>query len=145
MLIITGIFLIFIRVTLQKLWMPERDRSEIFHFQKSVRLRTLQLLRTTLCKPCSRINVRCERSAGSVRDLRSGRTRDYSEIKKPSSMVTTRYDAENPVFLAMHCNRLRGPFIFPHSLSVNGSSGIAIGETIRSRHFVWRHKVASTP
>ena len=37
-------------------------------------------------------------------DLRSGRTRDYSE--KPSSMVTTRCDEENPVFLAMHCDRL---------------------------------------
>ena len=60
-------------------------------------------------------------------DLRSGRTSDYSE--KPSSMVTTRCDEDNPVFLALHCNRLRGPFIFPHSLSVNGSSGIAPGET----------------
>ena len=46
-------------------------------------------------------------------------------------MVTIRYDEENPVFLATHCDRLRGPFIFPHSLSVNGSSGIAPGETVQ--------------
>ena len=36
-------------------------------------------------------------------DLRSRRTTVYSE--KPSSMVTTRCDAENQVFLATHCDR----------------------------------------
>ena len=44
-------------------------------------------------------------------------------------MVTTRCDAENQVFLATHCDSLRSPFISPHSLSVNGSSSIAPGET----------------
>ena len=43
-------------------------------------------------------------------DLRSGRTRNYSE--KSSSMVTTRWDEENQVFLATHCDHLRGPFIY---------------------------------
>ena len=134
--------ILIIRVTLQKLWTPEHDRSEIFNFQKSVRLRTLQLLRTTLRKPCSRINVRCEQSwiCPGICDLG-----ELETTEKPSSMVTTRYDEENPVFLAMYCDCLRVPFIFPHSLSVNGSSGIAPRETIRSRHFVLRHKVASTP
>ena len=36
-------------------------------------------------------------------DLRSRRTTVYSE--KPSSMVITRCDAENQVFLATHCDR----------------------------------------
>ena len=61
-------------------------------------------------------------------DLRFGRTRVYSV--RPSSMVTTRCDAENQVFLAIHCDHFRGPFISPHSLFVNGSSSIAPGETI---------------
>ena len=61
-------------------------------------------------------------------DLRSRRTTVYS--KKPSSMVTTRCDTENQVFLATHCDRLRGPFISPHFLSVNGSSSITPEETI---------------
>ena len=61
------------------------------------------ILRTTLSKFCGRITIRCERSADRSGDLRSGRTRAYSE--KPSSMVTTRCDAENPVFLATHCDR----------------------------------------
>ena len=62
-----GIFLIFIPVTLQKLWVPGRNRSEILNFEKIAILRKLRLLRTTLRKSCGRINVRCERSAGSVR------------------------------------------------------------------------------
>ena len=41
-----GIFLIFICVTLQNLWAPIRNRSGIFHFEKSVVFRTLQLLHT---------------------------------------------------------------------------------------------------
>ena len=78
-----SIFLIFIRVTLQNLWAPVRNRSGIFHFQKSAFFRTLQSLRTTLRKSCGRINARCECNAGRSGDLRSGITRDYS--KKPSS------------------------------------------------------------
>ena len=62
-----GIFLIFIRLTLQKLWPSERNCSNIFNFEKSVILRTLQLLRTTLCKSCHRINTHHKCSAGSVR------------------------------------------------------------------------------
>ena len=61
-------------------------------------------------------------------DLQSGRTRVYSE--KPSSMVTTRCDAENQVFLATHFDRLRSLFISLHSLSINKSSSITSGETI---------------
>ena len=78
-----------------------------------------------------------------LRDLQSRITRDYS--KKPSSLVTTRCDEENQVFLTTHCDRLRSPFISPRSLSINGSSDIAPGETIQNRHFVLRNKVTNTP
>ena len=76
-------------------------------------------------------------------DLRSGITRYYS--KKPSSRVSTHCDEENQVFLTMDCDRLQGPFTSLHSLSVNGSSSVAPGETIRSRCFIPRHKIANTP
>ena len=76
-------------------------------------------------------------------DLRSGSTRDYS--KKLSSMKTTRFDEENQAFLTADCGRLQVPFTSPHFLSINGSSGVAPGETIRSRSIVLRHKVANTP
>ena len=99
-----GIFLLFIRVTLQNLWVPVRNRSKIFHFEKSEVFRTLQLLRTTLHKSCRRINVRCESNAGRSGNLRSGLTRDYS--KKFSSMETTRFDEENQAFLTADCSRL---------------------------------------
>ena len=91
------IFLIFIRVTIQNLWAPIRNRSEIFHFEKSAVFRTLQLLLTTLRKSCGRINARCECNAGRSGDLRSGLTRNYS--KKLSSMETTRFYEENQAFL----------------------------------------------
>ena len=138
-----GIFLIFIRVTLQNLWAPVRNRSEICHFEKSVFFRTLQLLRTTLHKSCGRINAHCECNAGRSGDLRSGLIKDYS--KKLSSMETTRFDEENQAFLTANCGRLQVPFTSPHSLSVNGSSGVTPGVTIRSWRFVLRHKVANTP
>ena len=70
-------------------------------------------------------------------NLLSGRT-TYIYSEKPSSTVTTRRDVKNQVFLATHCDCLRGLFISLHSLSVNGSSSIAPGETIRSRHFALR-------
>ena len=75
-------------------------------------------------------------------DLRSGITRYYS--KKPSSRVTTRCDEKNRAFLTMDCDCLQGPFTSPHSLSVNGSSSVTPGETIRSRCFIPRHKIANT-
>ena len=75
--------------------------------------------------------------------LRSEITRYYS--KKPSSKVTTHRDDENQVFLTMDCDRLQGPFTSPHSLSVNGNSSVTPGETIRSRCFTPRHKIANTP
>ena len=75
--------------------------------------------------------------------LRFGMTRYYS--KKPSSKVITCCDEENQVFLTMDCDRLQGPFTSPHSLSVNGSSSVPPGETIRSRRFIPRHKIANTP
>ena len=84
------------------------------------------------------VNATLDRS----RNLRSGITRYYS--KKPSSRVTTRCDEENQVFLTMDCDRLQGPFTSLHSLSVNGSSSVAPGETIRSRCFIPRHKLANT-
>ena len=74
-------------------------------------------------------------------DLRSGKITVYSE--KPYSIVITRYDEENQVLLVTHCDCLRGPFISPHSLSVNGSRSIVPGETILSLHFVLRLKVAN--
>ena len=138
-----GIFLIFIRVTLQNLWAPIRDRSGIFHFEKSAVFRTLQLPRTTLHKSCGRINAHSECNAGWSGDLRSGLTRDYS--KKLSRKETTRFDEENQAFSTADCGRLQIPFISPYSLSLNGSSGVAPGKTIRSRNMVLRHKVANTP
>ena len=49
------------------------------------------------------------------------------------------------MFLTANCGRLQVLFTSPHSLSVNGSSGVAPGETIRSRSVVLRHKIANTP
>ena len=138
-----GIFLIFIRVTLQNLWVPVCNRSKIFHFEKSAVFRTLQLLRATLHKSCGRINACSECNAGRSGDLRSGLTRDYS--KKLSSKETTRLDEENQAFLTADCGRLQVAFTSLHCLSVNGSSGVAPGETIRSRSMVLRYKVANTP
>ena len=138
-----GIFLIFIRVTLQNLLAPVRNRSGIFHFEKSAVFHTLQLLRTTLHKSCGRINAHSECNAGRSGDLRSGLTRDYS--KKLPSKETTRFDEENQVFLTADCGHLQVSFASPHSLSVNGSSSVAPGKTIRSRSMVLRHKVANTP
>ena len=103
----------------------------------------LQLPRTTLHKSCGRINAHSECNSGWSGDLRSGLTRDYS--KKLSSKETTRFDEENQAFLTADCGRLQVPFTSPHSLSLNGSSGVAPGKTIRSRSMVLRHKVANTP
>ena len=87
-----GIFLIFIRVTLQNLWAPVRNRSGIFHFEKSAVFLTLQLPRTMLHKSCGHINAHSECNAGRSGDLRSGLTRDYS--KRLSSKETTCFDDE---------------------------------------------------
>ena len=138
-----GIFLIFIRVTLQNLWAPVRNRSGIFHFEKSAVFRMLQLPRTTLHKSCGSINALSECNAGWSGDLRSRLTTDY--FKKLSSKETTRFDEENQAFLTADCGRLQVPFTSPHSLSLNGSSGVAPAKTIRSRSMVLRHKVANTP
>ena len=92
MAIITVFFLIFIRVTLQNLWAHVRNRSGIFHFEKSAVFRTLQLLHTAPHKSCGRIYAPCECNAGRSGDLRSGLTRDYS--KKLSSKKTTLFDEE---------------------------------------------------
>ena len=121
-----GIFLIFIRVTLQNLWAPVRNRYGIFHFEKSAVFLTLQLLCTTLYKSCGRINARSECNAGRSGDLRSGLTRDYST--KLSSKETTHFDEENQAFLTADCGRLQVSFTSPHSLAVNGSSGVASGK-----------------
>ena len=76
-------------------------------------------------------------------DLQFMITRVYSVT--PSSMVTTNCDTENQMFLITYSDLLRGPFIAPHSLSVNGSSNIAPEETICSRRFVLQQKLANTP
>ena len=94
-------------------------------------------------KSCGRINAHCECKAGRSGDLRSGLTRDYS--KKLSSKETTLFDEENQAFFTADCGRLQVPCTSPHSLSVNGSSGVAPGKTIRNRSIVLRHKVANTP
>ena len=60
-------------------------------------------------------------------------------------METTLFDEENQAFFTADCGRLQVPFTSPHSLSVNGGSGVAPGKTIRSRSMVLRHKVANTP
>ena len=113
------------------------ERSGIIHFEKRAVFRTLQLLRTRLHKSCGRINARCECNAGRSGDWRSGLTRDYS--KKLSSKETTHFDEENQTFLTADCGHLQVPFTSPHSLYVNRSSGVAPGETIRSRSIVLRH------
>ena len=88
-----GIFLIFIRVTLQNLWAPVRNRSEIFHFEKSAVFRTCNYsVPRSINHAVVLTNTHCECNAGRSRDLRSGLTRDYS--KKLSSMETTRFDGE---------------------------------------------------
>ena len=140
-----GIFLIFIRVTLQNLSALVRNRSGMFNFEKRAVFRTLQLLRTALHKSCGLIKARSKCNAGRSGDWRSGLTiaRDYS--KKLPSKETTRFDEEHQAFLTADCGRLQVPFTFPHSLSVNGSSGVAPGKTIRSRRMVLRHKVPNTP
>ena len=80
--------------------------------------------------------ARSECNAGRSGDLWSGLTRDYS--KKLSSMETTRFDEENQAFLTADCGRLQVPFTSLQSLSVNGISGIAPGETTRSQSIVLR-------
>ena len=121
-----GIFLIFIRVTLQNLWAPVRNRSGIFHFEKSAVFRMLQLIHTMLHNSCGRINARSEYNAGRSGNLRTALTRDYS--KKLSSKETTHFDEENQAFLTADCGRLQGPFTSLHSLSVNESSSVAPGK-----------------
>ena len=142
MVIITGFFLFLFELRF-KPYGPVRNRSGIFHFEKSAVFRTLQLLRTPPHKSCGRINARCECNAGRSGDLRSRLTRDYS--KKLSSKETTLFDEENQAFFTADCGRLQVPFTSPHSLSVNGNSGVAPGKTIRNRSIVLRHKVANTP
>ena len=110
---------------LKKLWVPKRKLSENFHSEKSAIFCKLQLLCNALCKSCHRINARCECNAGSSGELRSRITRYYS--KKPSGRVRTRCDEENQAFLTMDCDRLQGLFTSPHSLSINGSSSVALG------------------
>ena len=59
--------------------------------------------------------------------------------------VTTHCDEENQAFLATDCDCLQGPFTSLQSLSVNGSSNVALRETIRSQRFVLQHKIANAP
>ena len=91
------------------------------------------------------ITVSCERSAGSVRRFSLRENYSLYILRQASSMVTTRCYAENLLFLATHCDRLRSSFIYPHSLYINGSNRVAPGETIRCPRFVLRHKVTNTP
>ena len=138
-----SIFLIFIVVWFQNVWAPERNGSKTFYFQKSA-IPCCNNFVTCSVKSCGRINACCEcNMLGWSGDLQSRITIDYS--KKPSSTVTTHCDKENQVFLTTNCNRLQGPFTSPQSLSISGSSGVALGETKRSQRFVLRHKVANTP
>ena len=126
--------------------MPVRNRSRIFHFEKSEVSRKVwfsPVPRTAPHKSFGPINVHSECNAGWSGDLRSGLTKDYS--KKLSNKETTRFDEENKALLTADCGRLQVPFTPPHSLSLNGSSGVAPGKTIRSRSMVLRHKVANTP
>ena len=134
-----GIFLIFIRVTLQNLWAPYVIVPEFFISRKVwFSLRCNYSVLHSLNH-----DDRSECNAGRSGDLRSGLTRDYST--KLSSKETTRFDEENQAFLTADCGHLQVPFTFPHSLSVNESSGVAPGKTIRSRSVVVRHKVPNTP
>ena len=55
------------------------------------------------------ITVSCERSAGSVR--RFSLRENYSLLRQASSMVTTRCDTENLLFLATYCDRLQFIYI----------------------------------
>ena len=142
MVIIMGFFLFLLELRFKTYGRPYVIFLEMKNSESAV-FRTLQLLHTAPHKSCRRINARCECNAGRSGDLRSGLTRHYS--KKRSSKETTRFDEENQAFLTADCGRLQVPFTSPHSLSVNGSSSVAPGKTIRSRSIVLRHKVASTP
>ena len=131
---------------LKKLWVPGPNCSEILHFKLREKC-DFPYIHCNYSAPCSvnhAIVLRHTTNAALDRsgDLRSGITRYYS--KKPFSRVTTRFDEENQVSLTMDCDRLQGPFTSPHSLSVNRSSSVAPGETIRSRRFIPRN-IANTP
>ena len=140
MVIITVFFLFLFELRFKTYGRPYVIIPE-FSFREKCGFRTLQLLRITLHKSYGRINVHSECNAGRSGDLRSGLTRDYS--KKLSSMETSLFDEENQAFFTADCGRLQIPFPSPHSLSVNGSSGVAPGKTIRSQSIALRHKVAT--
>ena len=76
--IITVFVLFLFDLRFKKLWLPERNCSNMPNFEKSTIFCTLQLLRTTLRKSCRRVNARCECNAGSVRRYITGITRYYS-------------------------------------------------------------------
>ena len=127
---------------LKTLWVPKRNCSEIF--LRKVRF----FVHCNYSAPRSvnhavvlthTANAALNRSG----DLRSGITRYY--FKKPFSRVTTRCDEKNQAFLTMDCDHLQDPFISSHCLSINGSSSVAPGETVRSRCFIPRQKIANTP
>ena len=140
---ILSLFLFDLHCTLQKLWVPERNCLEFFYFDKSAIFRTLQFSVPRTINHAIVLTHTANAALDQSGFLRSGITRYYS--KKPSSKVTTRCDEENQVFLTMDCDCLQSPFTSPHSLSVNGSSSVAPGETIHSRRFIPQHKIANTP
>ena len=142
MVIITVFFLFLFELCFKTYGRPYVIVPEFF-ISRKVRFSVRCIIHTAPHKSCRRINARCECNAGRSGDLRSGLTRDYS--KKLCSKETTLFDEENQAFLTADCGRLQVPFTSPHSLSVNGSSGVAPGKTIRSRSIVLRHKVANTP
>ena len=150
MLIIMVFFLVlFELVTLQNIWALEHNRSEIFHFKpKFFNSRKVWFsVRGNYSVPHSLnhaviLMYVANATLDQSWDLWSNITRDYS--KKPFSRVKLTL-TENQVFLIKDCDRLQGQFTSLHSLSKNGSSNVALGETIQSWHFVLRCKVAKTP
>ena len=92
-------------------------------------LPTPLLFRTMLHNPAVVLTYATNTVLDRPGDLQLRRTRHYSD--RPSSVASTRCDEDNQVFLAMHCDHLRGSFISPRSISVIiGNSGSAPGETI---------------
>ena len=104
-----GIFLIFIGVTLQNLWAPVRNRSGIFHFEKSAVFRTLQLLRTAPLKSCN---------AGRSGDLLSGLTRDYtprSFLARKQLFLTRKIKRSSQRNAAVYKFRLHLRILYPET------------------------------
>ena len=105
-----GIFLVFIRLTLQIYGCPN---VTVLKFLISRKVRFSVHCNYSAPRSVNHAVVLAHTANALLDqsgDLRSGITRYYS--KKTSSVVTTRYDEENQAFLTMDCDRLQGPRLY---------------------------------